>query len=91
MLYSRLSPGGLTFGFAMLALLVAVASALPAALGFGSLACWVRGPGDLGLAAARTLGLGGLVWITTVGALGGAVTAWIYNAVVPTRAAERDE
>jgi hypothetical protein len=79
--YSPLSPGGLAFAFAVLALLAALAMGMPAMLGMRSMMWGAHDAGSYGYMGAGAFGLLGLVWMVAIGALGGAITAWIYNAM----------
>jgi hypothetical protein len=74
-----LSPSALAFAFAVFALLAALAMGLPAVFGMGSMMWGAHDGGHMG---GGSFGLLGLVWTVFIGALGGAITAWIYNAIV---------
>jgi hypothetical protein len=81
--YSPLSPGALAFAFAVLALLAALAMGMPAMLGMGSMMWGAHDAGSYGhMVGVGAFGLLGLVWMVAIGALGGAITAWIYNAII---------
>jgi hypothetical protein len=89
--YSPLSPGGLAFAFTVLALLTALAMGMPAMLGMGSMMWGAHDAGSYGHMGAGAFGLLGLVWMVAIGALGGAITAWIYNAIVGEQTTETSD
>lgn len=85
--YQPLSPIGLAAAFAALGLL--------SVLSMGMMMMYGRGPmmgpyGGFGYYHMGALfGLLGLVWFVIVAALGGAIAAWVYNAVIAGRAISR--
>jgi hypothetical protein len=89
--YSPLSPGALAFAFAVLSLLAALAMGMPVMLGMGSMMWGFHDAGSYGHMSAGAFGLLGLVWMVAVGALGGAITAWIYNAIVGEQITETSD
>ncbi|TAM59541.1 hypothetical protein EPN52_07565 [bacterium] len=76
--YQPLSPAAMAVAFAVLALLGAFSMGMPFMLGMGSM---------MGLGATGWPGFGllGLLWGVALAALGGAIVAWVYNAVIGTR------
>jgi hypothetical protein len=88
--YALLCPGALAFAFGVLALFVALAMGMPATFGMGSM--WGAHDavhyGPMGVGA---FGLVTIVWTIAVGALGGAITAWTYNAIVGEQIAETSD
>ncbi|MGP6156817.1 MAG: hypothetical protein ACLPYS_04770 [Vulcanimicrobiaceae bacterium] len=89
--YSPLSPGGLAFAFAVLALLAALAMGMPTMLGMGSIMWGAHDAGGYGHMGTASFGLVGLAWMIATGALGGAMAAWIYNAFVGERFTDRTD
>ncbi|TAM57121.1 MAG: hypothetical protein EPN49_16305 [Rhodanobacter sp.] len=85
--YQPLSPGAMAAAFAVLGLLGALSMGMPFMFGAGSMMGGMMGPyGGYSNMGWGGFGLFGLVWIVAIAALGGAVAAWVYNAMIGTRA-----
>ena len=85
--YALLCPGALAFAFGVLALFAALAMGTPATFGMGSM-MWGAHDALHGPMGVGAFGLVTIVWTIAVGALGGAITAWTYNAIVGEQVAE---
>ncbi|HVA38114.1 MAG TPA: hypothetical protein VNJ51_10925 [Candidatus Dormibacteraeota bacterium] len=89
--YQPLSPGGLAAAFAVLGLLGALSMGMPFMFGAGSMMGGMMGPyggyGGYPNMGWGGFGLFGLIWIVAIAALGGAVVAWVYNAMIGARTA----
>jgi hypothetical protein len=81
--YSPLSPVGLAVAFAVLALLGATTMGMSHLFGMHSMMSGVFGHyGSMDFGAFELVEL---MWVVAAGALGGVITAWIYNAIVGER------
>ncbi|TAM57688.1 hypothetical protein EPN52_12605 [bacterium] len=81
--YQPLSPAGLAVAFGVLGLLSAFSMG-------GSMMMYGRGPmmgpyGPTYYHPGALFGLLGGLWLVIIAALGGAIAAWVYNAVVAAR------
>ncbi|TAM78228.1 hypothetical protein EPN44_01135 [bacterium] len=86
--YQPLSPPGLAVAFAALAVLGSLSMGMPFMFGMGSMMGGpYGGPGYGHMGWGFGFGLFGLIWFVGIAALGGAIVAWVYNAVIATRAA----
>ena len=88
--YTLLCPGALAFAFGVLALFAALAMGTPATFGMGSM-MWGAHDALHGPMGVGAFGLVTIVWTIAVGALGGAITAWTYNAIVGEQVAETSD
>jgi hypothetical protein len=86
--YALLCPGPLAFAFAVLALFAALAMGTPATFGMGSMMWGAHDAAHYGPIGVESFGLLTIVWTVAVGALGGAITAWTYNAIVGEQVAQ---
>ncbi|HVA38245.1 MAG TPA: hypothetical protein VNJ51_11615 [Candidatus Dormibacteraeota bacterium] len=92
--YHPLSPAGLAAGFAALGVLASLSMGMPFMYGMGSV---MRGPygGAPGYPhmgwGYGGFGLIGFVWFVAISALGGAIVAWVYNAVIGAASARRHD
>jgi hypothetical protein len=86
--YARLCPGALALAFGVLALFAALAMGMPGTFGMGSM-MWGAHDAAMhyGPMGGGSFGLVTVVWTVAVGALGGAITAWTYNAIVGEQSA----
>ena len=85
--YQPLSPAGLAAAFAVLGLLSAFSMGTSMMMyGRGSM-MGPYGPSYYHMGAF--FGILGLVWIVVLAAIGGAIAAWVYNAVIAGRAVSR--
>src|ERR1035441_10435440 len=89
--YAVLCPGALAFAFGMLALFAALAMGTPATFGMGSMMWGTHDAVHYGPMGIGGFGLVTVVWTVAVGALGGAITAWTYNAIVGDKIAETSD
>lgn len=92
--YQPLSAAGLAVAFAVLGFLGAFATGMPFVIGMGSMGSMMGGPyGADGYPHMGWGGFGllGLFWVVAIAALGGAITAWVYNAIVGVRASRTSE
>jgi hypothetical protein len=91
-LYIRLCPGALALAFGVLALFAALAMGMPGTFGMGPMMWGAQNAamhyGPMGVGG---FGLVTVVWTVAVGALGGAITAWTYNAIVGEQIAETSD
>jgi hypothetical protein len=89
--YALLFPGALAFAFGVLALFAAIAMGTPATFGMGSMMWGAHDAVHYGPMGVGAFGLVTIVWTVAVGALGGAITAWTYNAIVGEQIAEMSD
>jgi|NGEPerStandDraft_6_1074524.scaffolds.fasta_scaffold150847_2 hypothetical protein len=89
--YAVLCPGALAFAFGMLALFAALAMGTPATFGMGSMMWGTHDAVHYGPMGIGGFGLVTVLWTVAVGALGGAITAWTYNAIVGEQIAETSD
>jgi hypothetical protein len=90
--YALLSPGALAFAFGVFALFAALAMGTPATFGMGSM-MW-DGAHDAvhyGPMGVASFGLLTIAWTVAVGALGGAISAWTYNAIAGEQFAQTSD
>jgi hypothetical protein len=89
--YALLCPGALAFALAVLALFAALAMGTPATFGMGSMMWGAHDAVRYGPMGVGAFGLVTIVWTIAIGALGGAITAWTYNAIVGEQIAETSD
>ena len=89
--YALLCPGALAFAFGVLALFAALAMGTPATFGMSSMMWGAHDAVHYGPIGVEAFGLVTIVWTVAVGALGGAITAWIYNAIVGEQVAQTSD
>ena len=82
--YQPLSPAGLAAAFAALAVLASLSMGMRFMFGMGSMMRGLYGGPGYGH-MTWGFGLFGLIWFVGIAALGGAIVAWVYNAVIVTR------
>jgi hypothetical protein len=80
--YVRLCPSALALAFGVLALFAALAMDTPATFGMRSMMWGARDAVHYGPMGVGPFGIVTIVWTIVIGALGGAITAWTYNAIV---------
>jgi hypothetical protein len=90
-LYVRLCPGALAFAFGVLALFAALGMGMPGTFGMGSMMWGAHDAVHYGPMGVGGFGLVTVVWTVAVGAFGGAITAWTYNAIVGEQIAETSD
>jgi hypothetical protein len=89
--YAVLCPGALAFAFGVLALFAALAMGTPATFGMGSMMWGAHDGVHYGPMGGGAFGLATIVWTIAVGALGGAITAWTYNAIVGEQVSQTND
>lgn len=79
--YQLLNPAALAAGFAAAALAIYLIFGLPIQLSMAG-ALGTRMPMGMGYSAGAWMFLGSVAWVIVVSAIGGAILAFVYNAMV---------
>jgi hypothetical protein len=89
--YALLCPSALAFAFGVFALFAALAMGTPATFGMGSMMWGAHDAVHYGPMGVASFGLLTIAWTVAVGALGGAISAWTYNAIAGEQFAQTSD